>query len=187
MTEEVQFVIESSKEGMSESMKHLEREFSKIRAGKASPAVLESIKIDYYGVITPLSQTANISTPDAKTIIIQPWDKTLITLIEKAIMSANLGFNPANNGELIRIVVPPLTEERRLQLVKQVKNEGETAKISIRNRRREAIDEFKQLKKDGLGEDMAKDSEQNVHKIHEDFIKKVDELVELKEKEIMTI
>jgi len=187
MTEEVQFFIETSKEGMDEAIKHLEREFTKLRAGKASPSVLDSIKIDYYGVITPLPQTANISTPDAKTIIIQPWDKGMIVPIEKAIMAANLGFNPANNGELIRIIVPPLTEERRKQLVKQVKSEGETAKISIRNRRREAIDEFKKLQKDGLAEDIAKDSEQKVHKMHEDYIKKVDDLIGRKETEIMTI
>lgn len=187
MTEEVQFILDTSNEGMEGAIKHLEREFSKIRAGKASPAMLESIKIDYYGVITPLAQTANISTPDAKTIMIQPWDKSMIETIQKAIMSANLGFNPANNGELIRIIVPPLTEERRKQLAKQVRNEGENAKISIRNQRREAIEEFKKMQKDGLAEDIAKDSEQKVHKLHEDFIKKVDELTNKKESDIMTV
>lgn len=187
MTEEIQFVLDTSEEGMEGSMNHLSREFSKIRAGKASPSMLDSIKIDYYGVVTPLAQTANISTPDAKTLIIQPWDKSVIGIIEKAIMAANLGFNPANNGELIRIIVPPLTEERRKKLAKQVKGEGENAKISIRNQRREAIDEFKKLQKDGLSEDIAKDSEQIVHKMHEDFIRKVDELTEMKESEIMTI
>ncbi|HXK81690.1 MAG TPA: ribosome recycling factor [Bacteroidales bacterium] len=187
MTEEVQFILDTSNEGMEGAIKHLEREFSKIRAGKASPNMLESIKIDYYGVITPLAQTANISTPDAKTIIVQPWDKSMIETIEKAIMAANLGFNPANNGELIRIIVPPLTEERRKQLAKQVRSEGETAKISIRNQRRDAIDEFKKLQKDGLAEDIAKDAEQKVHKMHEDFIKKVDEITNKKETEIMTI
>ncbi len=185
--EELELYMDAAKEGMDAAIGHLKRELSKVRAGKASPSMLDSVKVDYYGVVTPLAQTANITTPDAKTIFIQAWDKSVLPLIEKAIMNANLGFNPANNGEVIRIIVPPLTEERRLQLAKQVKALGENAKITIRNQRRDAIEEFKKLKKDGLSEDLAKDAENKVHKIHEDFIKKVDEIVLVKEDDIMTV
>ena len=185
--DDIQFYIDSAKEEMNGAIDHLEREFSKIRAGKESPAMLESIRIDYYGQSSPLSQVANVSCPDAKTIFIQPWDRGVIEAIEKAILAANLGFNPSNNGEVIRILVPPLTEERRKQLVKQVKNEGESAKIAVRNHRRDFIEEFKKLKKDGLSEDIAKDAENKTHKLHEDFIKKIDEAIARKEKEIMTV
>lgn len=185
--DEIELYIDTAKEGMDSTIEHLERELSKVRAGKANPSMLESVKIDYYGVISPISQVANVTTPDAKTIFIQPWDKSVISIIEKAIMAANLGFNPANNGEVIRILVPPLTEERRVQLAKQVKALGENAKVSIRNERRDAIEEFKKLKKDGLSEDEAKIAEQDVHKTHEDYIRKVDLIVAAKEKEIMTV
>ncbi len=185
--DELNFFIETAEEGMISSIKHLEKELSHIRAGKASPALIENVKVDYYGVMTPIAQTANISTPDAKTIFIQPWDKSMLEIIEKAILTANLGFNPANNGEVIRIIVPPLTEERRKQLVKQVKGLGESAKVSIRGHRREAIDELKKLQKEGVAEDEVKGAEQSVHKTHEDFIQKTDEIIETKEKEIMTI
>ncbi|PLX08918.1 MAG: ribosome recycling factor [Marinilabiliales bacterium] len=185
--EELELYMDAAKEGMESAISHLHKELSKIRAGKASPSMLDSIKVDYYGVMTPLAQTANVTTPDAKTIFIQPWDKSVLPLIEKAIMAANLGFNPANNGEVIRIIVPPLTEERRIQLAKQVKALGENAKITIRNQRRDAIEEFKKLKKDGLSEDLAKDAEAKVHKVHEDFIKQVDEIVSAKEEDIMTV
>ncbi len=185
--EELELYIETAKEGMESAISHLDREFSKIRAGKASPSMLDSVKVDYYGVLTPLEQTANITTPDAKTIFIQPWDKSVLPLIEKAIMAANLGFNPANNGEVIRIIVPPLTEERRMQLAKQVKALGENAKITVRNQRRDAIEEFKKLKKDGISEDLTKNAENNVHKIHEDYIKKIDQAVAAKEEDIMTV
>ncbi|NLB86678.1 MAG: ribosome recycling factor [Bacteroidales bacterium] len=187
MMEDLELYIEAASEGMLAAIEHLEKELAKVRAGKASPAMLDSVRVDYYGVVSPISQIANITSPDAKTIFIQPWDKTAISVIEKAILAANLGFNPANNGEVIRIMVPPLTEERRLQLVKQIKTLGENAKIAIRNQRRDAIEEFKKLKKDGLSEDQAKTAEQEVHKTHEDFIKKVDLLINEKEKEIMTV
>ncbi|HOE05095.1 MAG TPA: ribosome recycling factor [Bacteroidales bacterium] len=185
--DDIQFYIDSAKDDMNGALEHLEKEFHKIRAGKASPAMLENIRVDYYGTTSPLSQVANVSCPDAKTIFIQPWDRGVISAIEKAIQAANLGFNPSNNGEVIRIMVPPLTEERRRQLVKQVKNEGENAKVAIRNHRRDAIEEFKKLKKEGLSEDMAKDAESKIHKAHEDYIKKVDEAIARKEKEIMTV
>lgn len=185
--EDLELYIETAEEGMAAAVEHLEKELSKIRAGKASPAMLDSVRVDYYGVVSPISQVANVTCPDAKTIFIQPWDKTVIPVIEKAILAANLGFNPANNGEVIRIMVPPLTEERRLQLVKQTKALGENAKIAIRNQRRDAIEEFKKMKKDGLSEDKAKMAEQEVHKTHEDYIKKVDLLINEKEKEIMTV
>jgi ribosome recycling factor len=185
--EELNFYIEAAEEGMEAAISHLEKEFSKVRAGKASPALIDSVKVDYYGVMSPISQVANVSVPDAKTIFIQPWDKSMLDVIEKAILNANLGFNPANNGEVLRIIVPPLTEERRKQLVKQVKSLGEAAKISVRGQRRDAIEEFKKLKKDGVSEDDTKNAEQLVHKTHEDFIKRIDDIMEVKETEIMTI
>jgi ribosome recycling factor len=185
--EELELYLDAANEGMGAAVDHLEKELAKVRAGKASPSMLDSVRVDYYGVISPIAQVANVSSPDAKTIFIQPWDRSVLPVIEKAILAANLGFNPANNGEVIRIIVPPLTEERRKQLVKQAKVLGENAKIAIRNQRRDAIEEFKKLKKDGLSEDEAKDAELIVHKTHEDFIKKVDEIIVLKEKEIMTI
>ncbi len=185
--EELNFYIEAAEEGMEAAIKHLEKEFTKIRAGKASPALIDSVKVDYYGVMSPVSQVANVSVPDAKTIFIQPWDKSMLEVIEKAILNANLGFNPANNGEVLRIIVPPLTEERRKQLVKQVKALGEAAKVSVRGQRRDAIEEFKKLKKDGVSEDDTKNAEQLVHKTHEDFIKRIDDIIDVKESEIMTI
>lgn len=185
--EELELYSEAANEGMEAALEHLAKELTKVRAGKANPAILDSVRVDYYGVVSPISQVANITCPDAKTIFIQAWDKNVIPVIEKAIMAANLGFNPANNGEVIRILVPPLTEERRLQLVKQVKVLGENAKVAIRNQRRDAIEEFKKLKKDGLSEDQAKSAEQEVHKNHEEFIKKVDLVISNKEKEIMTV
>ncbi|MDD4747969.1 MAG: ribosome recycling factor [Salinivirgaceae bacterium] len=185
--EELELYMDAAKEGMESAISHLHKELAKIRAGKASPAMLDSVKVDYYGVMSPISQIANVTTPDAKTIFIQPWDKSVLSMIEKAIMNANLGFNPANNGEVIRILVPPLTEERRIQLAKQVKALGENAKITVRNQRRDAIEEFKKLKKDGLSEDDAKNAEAQVHKTHEDFIKQIDEIVAVKEKDIMTV
>lgn len=185
--EELELYIDTAKEGMVGALQHLEKELSKVRAGKANPGMLDSVKVEYYGVMSPLSQIANVSVPDAKTIFIQPWDKSAISAIEKAILAANLGFNPQNNGEVIRILVPPLTEERRKQLVKQIKSLGETAKIAIRNTRRDTIEEIKKLKKEGLSEDLAKEGEEKVHKMHEDYIKKVDTIIAAKEKEILTV
>jgi len=187
MSEELQLFMDDAEERMQKALDHLKNEFTKIRAGKANPHMLDNISVDYYGVMTPLNQVANIGAPDAKTIVIQPWEKAMIEPIEKAILQANLGFNPANNGELIRIIVPALTEERRRELVKQTKTICENTKVSIRNVRRDTNEEIKRLKKEGLSEDMAKDAETNVQKLTDDNINKVDELMDMKEKEIMTI
>ncbi len=187
MQEEVDFVIDHCKEKMEAAIKHLEKELIHIRAGKAAPAMLESVHVDYYGALTPLSQVSNISTPDARTIAIQPWEKNMIPVIEKAILAANLGFNPDNNGELIRINIPVLTEERRRQLVKQAGQEGETAKVSIRTNRKDANETLKKLLKDGLSEDLKKDAEDEVQKLTDSYVKKVDLMVVTKEKDIMTI
>ena len=187
MTEETEFALEEAKEGMNNALVHFEKELQKIRAGKANPQMLEGVKIEFYGVLTPIEQTANISSPDARQIIVQPWDKSVIGLIEKAIMAANLGFNPKNEGEILRIVVPPLTEERRRDLVKKAKAEAENAKISVRNIRRSANDTAKQLKKDGTPEDEVTKLEEEIQKLTDDFIAKVDSILELKEKDIMTV
>jgi len=187
MEEEVQLYLEDAEEKMTKALQHLEHELVRIRAGKATPALLDGIKVDYYGISTPLNQVSNINTPDAKTILVMPWEKTMLGPIEKAIMAANIGLTPMNNGEVIRIGIPALTEERRVQLVKQVRTEGENAKISIRNTRKQTNDELKKLQKEGLAEDMEKIAEENVQKLTDDFSKKVDALVETKEKEIMTI
>jgi ribosome recycling factor len=187
MTEETEFCLEEAREGMHNAVIHLEKELQKIRAGKASPQMLEGVKIDYYGVMTPVEQTANISTPDARQIIIQPWDKSVIGLIEKAIQAANLGFNPRNEGEILRIQVPPLTEERRRDLFKRAKTEAENARISIRNIRRIANETAKTLKKDGVPEDEVDKLEADIQKVTDDHISKVDKILELKEKDIMTV
>jgi len=187
MNEEVQLCIEDAKEKMDKAIQHLDNELVRIRAGKANPAILNGVKVNYYGTLTPLNQVSNIHTPDAKTIVVQPWERNIIGDIEKAIMAANLGLTPVNNGEIIRINIPILTEERRRELTKQVKTEGENAKVSIRNSRREANEYLKNLKKEGLAEDMEKDAEIEVQKLTDDYIKKVDELVENKEKDIMTV
>ena len=188
MTEEVQFCYDSTQEQMEKVLKHLELELMKIRAGKASPMMLDSIYVDYYGVRTPLSQVANIATPDPRSIVVQPWEKAMIEPIEKAIQAANLGFNPQNDGAVIRISVPPLTEERRRELVKKTKAEGEHSKVSIRNLRRDAIEHVKkEVKNGGLPEDMTKESETKIQHITDGFISKVDKHLEVKEKEIMTV
>ena len=187
MVEEVDFVIDYCQEKMDSSIEHLEKELIHIRAGKASPAMLDGIVVEYYGSMTPLSQVSNISTPDARTIAIQPWEKNLISDIEKAIMVANIGLNPENNGEIIRINVPALTEERRKNLVRQVHKEGENAKISVRTARKEANESLKKLQKEGLSEDLEKDAEIKVQELTDEFVKKIDNLVVAKEKDIMTI
>jgi ribosome recycling factor len=166
---------------------HLEKEFQKIRAGKASPQMLEGVRIDYYGVMTPIEQTASISTPDARQIIVQPWDKSVIGIIEKAIQAANLGFNPRNEGEILRIIVPALTEERRKELFKKAKTEAENARISIRNIRRSANETAKKLEKEGVPEDEADKLEEDIQKLTDDYISKVDKILETKEKDIMTV
>lgn len=187
MNEEVELVIEEAKDRMQKALDHLEHELARLRAGRATPALLDGITVDYYGVNSPLSQVSNINTPDPKTIIIQPWEKSMLAPIEKAIMVANIGLNPINNGDIIRINIPPLTEERRHQLVKQVRNEGETAKISLRNARKWANDELKKMLKDGLAEDTEKEGTNKVQEITNDFSSKVDKVIEFKEKEVMTV
>ena len=187
MQEDIQFVLDTAEESMKASMGHLEKELTGIRAGKASPKMIISIMVDYYGTDTPLSQVANISTPDARTIAIQPWEKTMIEPIERAIINSNLGFNPDNNGEMIRINIPALTEERRKDLTKQVHSEGENAKVSVRNARRDAIDEFKKMEKDGLSEDLEKDGEASAQKLTDTYYKIIEEQIAEKEKDIMTI
>lgn len=187
MHEEAQFVIEDCKERMESAISHLEKELLYIRAGKANPAMLDSVLVDYYGTLTALNKVSNISTPDPRTIAVQPWEKKMIPIIEKAIMAANLGFNPDNNGEIIRINIPPLTEERRKVLVRQAYKEGENAKISIRAARKYANDELKKMVKDGLAEDAEKEYGKDVQSYTDDFVKKIDILVSEKEKDIMTI
>lgn len=187
MSEELIMVLEMASEKMDKAVNHLEIELSRIRAGKANIHLLDGISVDYYGTMTPLAQVANISTPDPKTIAIQPWEKSMISPVEKAIMASNLGITPANNGEVIRINIPPLTEERRKNLVRQVRQEGETAKVSIRNSRREANEEIKQLLKDGIPEDEAKKAEDDVQKHTIDYSSKIDKIIEGKETEIMTV
>ena len=187
MHEEIEFTLEEAQEGMQNALHHLEKEIQKLRAGKASPQMLEGVRIDYYGTMTPIDQTANVSSPDARQIIVQPWDKSVLGLIEKAIQAANLGFNPKNEGEILRIVVPPLTEERRRDLVKKAKAEAENAKISIRNIRRNANETAKKLKKDGVPEDEVERLEVDIQKLTDEFISKVDKILEIIEKDIMTV
>ncbi len=187
MNEEVTFVIDEAEEGMTNALAHLEKEFQKIRAGKASPSMLEGVRIDYYGSMTPIEQVSNINTPDPRQIIVQPWEKAMLAPIEKAILAANLGFNPQNNGEVLRIAVPPLTEERRRDLVKKAKVEAENAKVTIRNIRRSAMDSGKKLEKEGIPEDEIKQMEKEIQNVTDKNIAKVDKLFEAKEKDIMTV
>jgi len=187
MDELVTMVLDEARANMDKSIGHLENELAKIRAGKANPRILDGIMVDYYGVQTPLNQVSNVGTPDAKTVAIQPWEKNMIDPIEKAIMQANIGITPENNGEIIRLNIPPLTEERRRDLVKQVKQEGENTKIGIRNGRRDANEELKQFQKDGLPEDEQKNGESEVQKLTDNFIEKVDKILEAKEEDIMTV
>lgn len=184
MNEEVTFILDAAREAMDLAISHLEKEFIKIRAGKASPAMLSSVMVEYYGNQTPLSQVSNINTPDGRTISVQPWEKSLLAEIESSIMNANLGFNPMNNGELIIINVPPLTEERRKQLVKQAKSEAEDAKVSVRNARQDANKELRDL---DISEDMEKNAEVDVQALTDTYSKRVDSLLEHKEAEIMKV
>ncbi|MBP7166645.1 MAG: ribosome recycling factor [Bacteroidia bacterium] len=184
---EVKQIIDHMQDHMQKAINHLEAELVKIRAGKATPSMLDGIMVDYYGSMTPLNQVANINTPEARTIVIQPWEKAMIKPIEKGIIDANLGLTPANDGIMIRINVPPLSEERRRDLVKRAKAEGEHAKVGIRNLRRDANENIKKAQKAGLPEDLAKDAETKTQKITDDYIVKVDKHLEAKEKEIMTV
>mgnify|MGYP006208186903 CR=1 FL=1 len=185
--EEIEFILDSTKESMNGSVAHLEKEFLNIRAGKATPQMLGGVFVDYYGSQTPLSQVANINVPDARTITVTPWEKSMLHPIEKAIMIANLGFNPMNNGDNIIISVPPLTEERRRDLVKQAKAEAEDAKIGIRNARKDANTEIKKLEKEGTSEDVCKKAEEDVQKLTDAYIKKIEEHLAIKEAEIMKV
>lgn len=187
MTEEIQMALDEAKEGMESAIEHLENNLSKIRAGKASPSMLSTVRVDYYGSPTPLSQIANVSTLDARTLSIQPWEKSVLEDIERAIVNANLGLNPQNNGELIMINVPVLTEERRIDLVKKARAEAEAAKVSIRNNRKTANDFVKSLEKDGLSEDMAKDAEASIQDLTKQYTDRVDTIVDAKEADVMKI
>ena len=187
MNEEIQFLLEETKEQMEKAISHLEAELVKVRAGKASPSMLEGISVDYYGARTPLNQVANINTQDARTLIVQPWEKTMLTPIEKAIQAANLGLNPQNDGVIIRINIPPLTEERRRDLVKKAKAEAEHAKVTLRTLRRDANEGIKKLQKNGLPEDEAKDAEAKIQQLTDLYSEKCDKHLEHKEKDIMTV
>lgn len=184
MEDEIEFVIDSAKEGMEQALAHLKKQLLNIRAGKANPSMLGGVVVEYYGSQTPLNQVANVNTPDARTLSVQPFEKNLIPEIEKGIMQANLGFNPMNNGESVIINVPPLTEERRKQLTKQAKSEAEDAKIGVRNDRKVANNELKKL---DLPEDVQRDAENEIQELTDDHIKKIEEILAVKEKEIMTI
>lgn len=187
MTEEINFILESAKEAMLGSVAHLEKEFLNIRAGKASPQMLGGVFVDYYGSQTPLSQVANINAADARTLTVTPWEKNMLHPIEKAIMIANLGLNPMNNGDNIIINIPALTEERRRDLVKQAKAEAEEAKIGIRNHRKDANSNIKKEEKEGTAEDICKKAEDDVQKLTDSFIKKIDDILVVKEAEIMKV
>lgn len=184
MNEDLSIVLDSAKEDMDKAITHLKKQLQNIRAGKANPTMLSSVTVEYYGTMTPLNQVSNINTPDARTLSIQPFEKSLIQEIEKGIMNANLGFNPMNNGDNVIINVPPLTEERRVQLSKQAKAEAEEAKIGIRNDRRNALHEIKDI---DMSEDELKDAEIEIQKITDSYIQNIDQIFEAKEKEIMTV
>ena len=184
---EVKDYLDNAKENMEMAVEYLDDALAHIRAGKASPRLLDAIRVDYYGSMAPISNVANISVPDARTIAITPWEKSMFKEIEKAIINSDLGITPENNGEVIRLSIPPLTEERRKQLVKQSKAEAENAKVSIRNARREAIEGLKKEVKKGMSEDVEKDGENEVQKLHDKYMKKIDEVFAAKEKEILTV
>jgi ribosome recycling factor len=187
MNEELQLVIATTEESMDAAVRHLENELSKIRGGRASVNMLDGILVDYYGSMTPLSQVANVNTPEARTLAVQPWEKSMIDPIMRAIQAANLGFNPTNNGTMIICAIPPMTEERRKQMVKKAKEEGEHAKVSIRTARKDANDEVKKLVKAGLPEDEGKEGEAKIQTVTDAFTAKVDKHLEQKEKDIMTV
>ena len=187
MSDQLNNVIKEAQQHMDKAINHLEAELGKIRAGKANPQMLENVHVDYYGSSMPLYQVSNVNTPDARTLVVQPYEKSMLHPIEKAITAANLGFNPQNDGNIIRINVPPLTEERRKDLVKKTKHEGESAKIGIRAARKDANDHIKRLSKEGLPEDLSKEAETKIQHLTDAYIAKVDKHLELKEQEIMTV
>ncbi len=180
-------ILQDAEEMMQAAVEYLDDTLAHIRAGKATPKILDPIKIDYYGSMTPLANVSTITTPDARTITIMPWEKKLLPDIERAIINSNIGLAPSNNGEVIRLSIPPLTEERRRDLAKQCKAEAENAKVSVRTQRRDAIETLKKQIKDGLSEDNEKDAEAEVQKLHDKYVKLIDEVYAKKEKEIMTV
>ena len=187
MIEKANEILEEAKMNMEDAVVFLEEDLKTYRVGKANPTIFSNVLVDYYGSMTPVPQVASVTAPDAKTLAIQPWEKKMIPLIEKAIIDANLGLTPSNNGETIRCTVPPLTEERRKELIKKAKAAGESAKIVVRNARRDAIEALKKAQKEGLAEDMQKDYEDKVQKATDSWVKRVDELVAAKEKDILTV
>ncbi|MBR4521269.1 MAG: ribosome recycling factor [Paludibacteraceae bacterium] len=184
---EAKQILNEAEESMQAAVLFLDDALAHIRAGKASPRILDAIRVDYYGTMSPLANVATITTPDARTISIQPWEKKIIGDIERAIINSNIGLAPSNNGETIRLILPPLTEERRQQLAKQCKAEAENAKVSIRNARRDAIELLKKQVKDGMPEDVEKDAEADAQKLHDKYVRQIDEVYAKKEKEIMTV
>jgi ribosome recycling factor len=187
MSELIKKQVTDAKALMDKAIDHADSELNKIRAGKASPSILDDVMVDYYGTPTALSQVGSVNTPDARTIVVQPWEKSLLSAIEKAIKEANLGLNPQNDGIIIRINVPPLTEERRRDLVKKAKGEAETGKVAVRNIRKDANEKIKKLKTEGVSEDEIKVGEAEIQKLTDAYISKVDQLSEAKEKDIMTV
>ena len=187
MTEDLPVIIEEAKESMKKAIDHLEAELIKIRAGKANPVMLDGIMVDYYGNPTAINQVANVSAMDARTLSVQPWEKNMLQPIERAIIAANIGINPQNDGNIIRLYLPPLTEERRKELVKRCNSEGEHAKIAVRNIRRESIEKIKKLQKEGLSKDAEKDAENDMQEITDNFIETIEKHLALKDKEIMAI
>jgi len=187
MSDELAIIMDDTESSMSKAIKHLESELTKIRAGKANPQILDGITVDYYGSATPLAQIANVSVVDARTLTIQPWEKNMLQPIERAIINSNIGLNPQNDGLIIRLFLPPLTEERRKEFVKRANGEGEASKVSIRNIRRDAIEMIKRLQKDGLSEDAAKDAEKDIQAITDKYIAQIEKHLVTKEKEIMAI
>ncbi|MDF9795528.1 ribosome recycling factor [Catalinimonas alkaloidigena] len=187
MTEEIQMYLDEAEENMKKAVEHVIGEFKKIRAGKAQPNMLDGLMVEYYGNNTPINQVASITTPDARTVMIKPWEKKMVNEIERAIINSDLGLNPQNDGEVVRLNIPPLTEERRKNLVKQAKNEAENGKVSVRNIRKDANDSIKKLLKDGTSEDDVKEGEDNVQELTDKYSNKIDSLFEEKDKEIMTV
>ena len=187
MSEELNLIIEDSRESMEKTIDHLQSELVKVRAGKATPNIVDGIVVDYYGNATPISQVGNVSVADARTLTIQPWEKNMLQPIERAIIAANIGINPQNDGNMIRLFLPPLTEERRKELVKRAQGEGEQSKVSLRTIRKDAMEQVKKLQKNGLSEDLCKDAETNIQDLTDKFIAQVEKQLAVKEKEIMTV
>lgn len=187
MSEELDMIIAEAEDGMKKAIGHLETELTRIRAGKANPTMLDGVNVEYYGAPSPIAQVANVSVLDARTISIQPWEKNMLQAIEKAIMQANIGITPQNDGVQLRLFLPPLTEERRKELVKKSSGEGENSKVAIRSIRRDAIEQVKKLQKDGLSEDAAKDGEKTIQELTDKYSSLVEKHLAVKEKEIMTV